>query len=235
MATSAATNEQSVPAHAFKHKQPRSTRRSAPRCSMFDWLRQGNDDGAESAHHEVSTEVPTPPVAGGALPPHPAGRRGHLRVGCHLRTSRTRVHRARACLAGRAPRRGRARPRALGWPASARACLLCRRAATTTFPLRPLLDSRMPTSARSNLGRSGQLSPASVLALMREGGPAARSCGRGAPRRASLTSRSSPGSAPPQSHRRANPSDAVSLSGPDSAKRGMGPAGINVIWERPTR
>ena len=43
-------------------------------------------------------------------------------------------------------------------PASAGGCRPCRRAATTTFPLRPLLDSRMPTSARSNSRRSGQLS-----------------------------------------------------------------------------
>ena len=53
-------------------------------------------------------------------------------------------------------------------PASARGCPRCRRAATTTFPPRPSLDSRMPTSARSSLGRSGQPLPH----------PFARSCAR---------------------------------------------------------
>ena len=44
---------------------------------------------------------------------HAAGRGGPLRVGRHLRAPRARVHRARACLAGGALRRCRARPRAL--------------------------------------------------------------------------------------------------------------------------
>ena len=44
-------------------------------------------------------------------------------------------------------------------PASARGCPRCKRAATTTFQQRPWLDSRLPTSARSNLGCSGQPSP----------------------------------------------------------------------------
>ena len=44
-------------------------------------------------------------------------------------------------------------------PASARGGPRCRRATTTTFPLRPLLDSRMPTSAGSNLGRFGSSQP----------------------------------------------------------------------------
>ena len=57
-------------------------------------------------------------------------------------------------------------------PASARGCPRCRRAATTTFPLRPLPDSRMRTSARSSLGRSGQPSPHPSCAHAR--GPEAR-------------------------------------------------------------
>ena len=39
-------------------------------------------------------------------------------------------------------------------PASAKTSLPCRPAASTTFPLRSWLDSRMPTSASSNLERS---------------------------------------------------------------------------------
>src|SRR5437764_3812496 len=45
------------------------------------------------------------------------------------------------------------------WPASATGCPRCRRAATTTFPLRPSLASGIPTSARPRLGRSAPPSP----------------------------------------------------------------------------
>lgn len=44
-------------------------------------------------------------------------------------------------------------------PASVRGCPTCRHAATTTFPLGHSLDSRMPMSVQSSLGRSEQLSP----------------------------------------------------------------------------
>src|SRR5215211_8561282 len=67
-------------------------------------------------------------------------------------------------------------------PASARASPRCRLAATTTFPLTPLLDSTTPTSAHSILCCSGRPSPP----------PSSRSCARVRRRvyRARISSRS---------------------------------------------
>jgi len=58
-----------------------------------------------------------------------------------------------------------------GWPACARGYLQCRLVVTTTFPLRPLPDSRRPTSAVAPGPLRAALA-ASVLALMHEGAEA---------------------------------------------------------------
>jgi hypothetical protein len=63
----------------------------------------------EAAPSEVSSR----PVTGGPVHRDAARCGIHLRVGRHLRAPRARVHRAGPCLAGRALRRCRARPRAL--------------------------------------------------------------------------------------------------------------------------
>ena len=90
--------------------------------------------------------------------------------------SSTRSTRARASSAGVSGRRSTmSAPYATmrsRLPASARSCLRCRRAATTTFQRTRWVDSRRPTSARPNLGRSGQPSRHLSLALMREGAEA---------------------------------------------------------------
>jgi hypothetical protein len=58
-------------------------------------------------------ETPAPSVVGDLFSSHAGGRKGHIRVGRHLRAPHTCVHRARACLASGALRRRCPRPRAL--------------------------------------------------------------------------------------------------------------------------
>jgi hypothetical protein len=134
------------------------------------------------------SETPTPPVPGDLFISTPRSR-----ATSSGGASSTRSTRARVSSAGVAGRRsitsapcGTTRSRS---PASARGGRLRRRAATTTFPPRPSLDSRMPTSARSNPGRSGRRSPPPCSRHARGLGGASpeRSGRRGAPRRAWLT------------------------------------------------
>jgi hypothetical protein len=119
----------------------------------------------ETAAGEVETD--TPPVAGDLFLPTPAVARDIFGWGViyalHARASseRERVWQAEHYV-------GAVRDHALSLACLARGDPRRRRAATTIFPPRPLLDSRMPASARSYLGRSGQLSPP----------PFSRSCAR---------------------------------------------------------
>ena len=103
------------------------------------------------------SEALTPPDAGNLSFPRPRSQwtssgGASSRRGTHTRASSAGVSgRLSITLARCATTRSRLL-------ASARGCPLCRRAVTTTLLRRHLLDSRMPTSAPSNLRRSGQLS-----------------------------------------------------------------------------
>jgi hypothetical protein len=130
------------------------------------------------------SETPTPPVPGDLFISTRAVAGDIFGWGVIYASTRARV--SSAGVAGRrsitsAPC-GTTRSRS---PASARGGQLPRRAGTTTFPQRPSLVSRMPTSAPSNPGRSGRRSPP----------PCARSCAR-AWRRVSRTLGSSRSASP---------------------------------------
>ena len=108
------------------------------------------------------SEVSTPPAAGDLFIPTPPVAADLFGWGViyalHARAciERGRVWQAEHTSAPCATTHSRS-------PASARGCPRCRRAATTTFQQRPWLDSRLPTLARSDLGRSGQPSPPPFL------------------------------------------------------------------------
>ena len=104
------------------------------------------------------SEAPKPPVTGDLFIPHRRSRTTSSDGASS--TGSTRARASSAGVSGRpsitsapcATTRSRS-------PASARDSSRCRRAATTTFPPRPSLDSTTPMSAWSRLGRSGQPSP----------------------------------------------------------------------------
>jgi hypothetical protein len=93
--------------------------------------------------------------------------RRRWRETCSGGGSSTRSMRARASSAGVSGRQSitslRCATTPCRLPACARGCQWCRRAATTTFKQRPRLDWRLPTWARSSLGRCGQPWPPALV------------------------------------------------------------------------